>query len=373
MTAPKKNRWKNFKAVCFGIFLGLLLCEIILRIYNPFPFTLKRGKLVLPSNIKTEYNNKWISKLDPVIYYSKNSLGFRGPEPGGDINKINSVIVVGGSTTECHFLSDSLTWPAQLATTLNDSIPGLWLNNAGLDGHSTFGHLLLTNDYLVKLRPKVIIFLTGINDVETEKPELFDLMNENKINLRSFKSFIKSVIKKTETGSTIMNFLAIKKAWKKGLIHKEVNFTKLGDTILSQSYSDSLLKKQDLFLPDYKTRIDSLIRLCKQNNIEPVWVTQPSLYGDYTDPDTKLNMRFKKVPNSSPVTNYELAYKILEKYNDVVRSFGAEIKVVDLAKQMPRLTSLYYDNIHFTNKGAEAVGKIIAAELGGYLKNKFNE
>jgi len=184
MTIPKKNRWKNFKAVCFGIFLGLLLCEIILRIYNPFPFALKRGKLVLPSNIKTEYNNKWINKLDPVIYFSKNSLGFRGPEPNGDIAKLHSIIVVGGSTTECRFLSDSLTWPAQLATILSDSIPNLWLNNAGLDGHSTFGHLLLTKDYLAKLKPQFVIFLTGINDVETERPELFELMNEKKINFR---------------------------------------------------------------------------------------------------------------------------------------------------------------------------------------------
>jgi lysophospholipase L1-like esterase len=373
MTAPKKNRWKNFTTVCFGIFLGLLLCEIILRIYNPFPFALKRGKLVLPSNIKTEYNNKWISKLDPVIYFSKNSLGFRGPEPNGDIDKLHSIIVVGGSTTECRFLSDSLTWPAQLATNLNDSISDLWLNNAGLDGHSTFGHLLLTKDYLAKLKPRFVIFLTGINDVETERPELFDLMNENKINFRSFKSFLKSAANKTETGSTILNFLAIKKAWKKGLIHKEVNFAKLGDTVLTQIYIDSMLKKQDLFLAGYKSRIDSLIKLCRQNNMEPIWITQPSLYGDYTDPDTKLNMKNKKVPGSSPVTNYELADKILEKYNDVVRSFGNEIKVVDLAKQMPKQTSLYYDNIHFTNKGAEAVGKIIAADLSSYLKNKFNE
>ena len=189
MTTQKRNGWKNLKAVCFGIFLGLLLCEIILRIYNPFPFALKRGKLVLPSSIKTEYQNKWISKLDPVIYFSKNSLGFRGPEPGGDISKLNSVITVGGSTTECRFLSDSLTWPAQLAINLKDSVPGLWVNNAGLDGHSTFGHLLLVKDYLIKLKPRFVIFLTGINDVETERPELFDLMNENRINFRSPKSF----------------------------------------------------------------------------------------------------------------------------------------------------------------------------------------
>jgi hypothetical protein len=247
------------------------------------------------------------------------------------------------------------------------------LNNAGLDGHSTFGHLLLIKDYIVKLKPRIVIFLTGINDVETERPELFDLMNENRINFRSAKSFFKSVINKTELGSTIFNFLAIKKAWKKGLIHKEVDFKNLRDTILTQTYADLLLKKQDNYLTGYKLRIDSLIKLCRLNNIEPIWLTQPSLYGDYTDPDTQQPMKNKIVRGSSPFSNYDLADKILERYNDVVRSFENKIKIVDLAKLMPKQTSLYYDNIHLTNKGAEQVGKIIAAELSSYLKNKFSK
>jgi lysophospholipase L1-like esterase len=373
MSVKTNNRWKNIKAVFFGIFLGLLLCEIILRIYNPFPFALKRGKMILPSNIKAEYKNVWIGKLDSVIYFSKNSFGFRGPEPPDSISKIFSILTVGGSTTECRFLSDSCTWPAQLRLQLKDSVPGLWLNNAGLDGHSTFGHLLLTKDYLAKLKPRFIVFLTGINDTETEKPELFDLMNENRINFRSFKSFLKSVANKTEIGSTLFNFYAVKKAWKKGLIHKEIDFSTLKDTLFSNEYCAASLTRQEKFLSAYKTRIDSLIKLCRTNGIEPIWLTQPSLYGDYTDPDTMLNMKNKAVPGSSPATNYELADKILEKYNDVIRSFSGNIKVVDLAKLMPKKTSLYYDNIHFTNKGAAEVGRILATGLSGYLKNKIKE
>ena len=84
-------------------------------------------------------------------------------------------------------------------------------------------------------------------------------------------------------------------------------------------------------------------------------------------------MKNKIVGGSSPLNNYELANKILERYNDVVRSFGNQIKIVDLAALMPKQTSLYYDNIHLTNKGAEQVGKIIAAALSGYLKNKFSK
>ena len=41
----------------------------------------------------------------------------------------------------------------------------MWINNAGLDGATTYRHLILMEDYLIKLRPKVVLFLVGINDV----------------------------------------------------------------------------------------------------------------------------------------------------------------------------------------------------------------
>ena len=41
----------------------------------------------------------------------------------------------------------------------------VWINNAGLDGATTYRHLILLEDYVVKLQPKVVLFLVGINDV----------------------------------------------------------------------------------------------------------------------------------------------------------------------------------------------------------------
>ncbi|HEX4957294.1 MAG TPA: SGNH/GDSL hydrolase family protein, partial [Lacibacter sp.] len=132
---------KNLKALMFGCFVALLLCELILRIYNPFTNFTKQGKLILPANQQVVFQNKWIAQLDSQIHYSRNALGFRGPMPPDSIHHLNSVICIGGSTTECRFLSDDQTWPALLQQQLKDSVPRLWINNAGIDGHSTFGHL----------------------------------------------------------------------------------------------------------------------------------------------------------------------------------------------------------------------------------------
>lgn len=229
---------KNLKA--------LLLCEIVLRIYNPFATYTRQGKLVLPANQKAVFKNKWISQFDKQIFYSRNSLGFRGPEPTDSISKLTSKITIGGSTTECRFLSDSTTWPFLLGEALKDSIPNLWINNAGIDGHSTLGHLHLLKEYVLKLKPKYILLLTGVNDVESLKPESFDLMNDNRVHFTSVNQLLKSVLLKTEIGSTFFQFYSIRLAYKKGLIHKEVDFKIFPDTILAPTYMLERIGKKKL-------------------------------------------------------------------------------------------------------------------------------
>jgi lysophospholipase L1-like esterase len=359
---------KKIFSILIGLLAGIVICEIILHFYNPFPFAISKGRLVLPANQQTIFKNTWIKKLDSVIYYSRNALGFRGPMPADSVHKIPSVICIGGSTTECRFISDSLTWPNQLYSHLKDSIPKIWLNNAGVDGHSTFGHLLLLKEYITTLKPRFVTILIGVNDVENNTPLQFDLMNEKKINFFSVKSFFKSVINKTELGSAFFQLYAIRGAYKKGLIHKEVDFLALKDTMLSAAYTNAVIKKQDIYLTQYRQRISEMIAICKSSNTTPILLTQPSLFGDYTDSATMVKMANKIIPGTEPVTNAVTTQKVLELYNDVVRSFGKEVKVIDLAAKMPKNSSYYYDFIHYTGAGCSKIAAILFAELLPYIK-----
>lgn len=354
---------KNLKALFFGLIVALVLCEIVLRIYNPFSTYTKQGKLVLPANQKTVFQNKWIGQLDKQIYYSRNSLGFRGPEPSDSISKLNSIITIGGSATECKFLSDSTTWPFLLGEELKDAVSNSWLNNAGIDGHSTFGHLHLLKEYVIKLKPKYVLLLTGVNDVETEQPESFDLMNDNRIHYNSFKQFFKSVLNKTEIGSTIFQFYAIRLAYKKGLIHKEVDFKHLPDTTFSATYMQETVTKQKLYLKGYQTRLQEIITLCKTNGIQPVLLTQPSLYGSFIDSTTGIKMDTKYYSTDGNIKNNLLQEQVLEEYNNVVRSFASQATVIDLSKLMPKNTAYYYDFIHFNKAGAKKVAELLSTEL----------
>ena len=89
-------------------------------------------------------------------------------------------MAVGGSTTEGFYLSDGRTWPERLAVRLRPEMRKVWVNNAGLDGHSTFGHLLLTRQAIVPLHPKVMLYLVGVNDMFADAPRGFDRVAQNR-------------------------------------------------------------------------------------------------------------------------------------------------------------------------------------------------
>lgn len=369
---PKKSL-KNIKALCFGIFVSLFVCEIFLRIYNPLPFSLKKGKLILPANQTKVFTNNWIKKLDKKINYSRNSLGFRGPELPDSISKLISIITVGGSTTECKFLSDSCTWPFLLFQSLKKQDPRIWLNNAGIDGHSTFGHLLLLKEYILKLKPNYVLFLTGINDVETDQPDEFDLMTEKKIVTNSFKGFIKSILNHTELGRTAFNFYHVQIAYKKGLVHREINPKDLVETPLPDSIIKKRIARQTPYLEGYRKRMAQILSECINANIKPVFITQPSLFGDYTDSATNVSMGNKWVNENNPRDNCLLEGKILELYNDILRSFSEQAIVIDLAKEMPKNSIYYYDFTHFTNKGAKKVSEILYNHFRPFIFNTIQK
>ena len=67
--------------------------------------------------------------------------------------------------------------------------------------------------------------------------------------------------------------------------------------------------------------------------------------------------------------NGELTWRALELYNDVTRRVGAEngVLVIDLAAELPKNSDYYYDFYHFSNKGGDEVGRIIAEHLHSSL------
>jgi hypothetical protein len=65
-------------------------------------------------------------------------------------------------------------------------------------------------------------------------------------------------------------------------------------------------------------------------------------------------------------------WKILEMYNDVTRRAAKEegVWIVDLARDMPKDSTYFYDGIHFTNEGAEKVAELLGIPLLDVLTSR---
>ncbi len=360
----RSNYLENLIAIAFGITLAAVLLEVFLRIYNPFPTRIKGDKIILPANRKYVFENIHVAGLDTYIVHTKNALGFRGEEnEAANFNGRTKVFVVGGSTTECLYLSDGQDWPNLAGEKIRKSIPGLWLNNAGLDGHSTFGHTLLVQDYLLKLKPDYIVFLVGTNDVERADLDKFDSMHIR--NYSKHRNWKGKLVEHSELANLVHNFYAVYKANDKNITHFSFKLSQADTFELPASERQKALAMQQEFLPKYRQRIDNLIKICQQNNIKPVFVTQPYLLGFGTDAATGANLARIKIGKRDGATQWQ----ILQLYNSVTIQACNErnIPVINLADKMPKQSVYFYDQAHFTKAGARKVAEIVAAELLPYM------
>jgi len=364
----------NILLSLLGCLIALVLLEGLLRIYNPIDLRVRGDKIVLPINRNYRYKNDTIPGLDKVIVHRKNSLGFRGEEPPIDFMKYLTIITIGGSTTECSQISDGKTWPDILCNKLKKQFNYLWLNNAGLDGHSTFGHIVLMGDYIVKIKPKVVLFLIGMNDVGYDCETDYDVEYLGKISFNSLKGFYKSLSAHSELLSLGLNYYRYLKANLRGLSADDmIDLAATEQLNLTDSYCEEIMRLYKLkYIPQFKARVKELVNISKQNGIVPVLITQPLLWGDIIDSVTNINLAKVKVDMDM---SGKLKWEILELYNDVIREVAIQenILVIDLAKRMPKNSIFFYDGIHVTNKGAEKEAEIIYADLSTYLAARFGK
>jgi lysophospholipase L1-like esterase len=372
-----RNAGKNLLVLLVSLALVLGFCELALRVYNPLGFRIKGNKIILPIN-KREiiHHEHGLGKLDQVVLNQRNSLGFRGPEPPADLSRVLSIVTVGGSTTECFDLAEDKTWPQVLGVDLQRHFAPLWLNNAGLSGNSTFGHAILIQDYLVQLKPKVVIFLVGINDQGIRGERDFD-QRMHGFNFRSLERFLASAAVHSELAGAALNLYRFYFP-KSTLINnqndpQEIDLAKLPRLEVTDAARAALLKEhREQYLPSYRARLERLVALCREHRMLPVLLTQPVLYGQTVDQPTGVDLGGRLVAKDM---NGAAAWQVLELYNDVTREVGRAqgVLVIDLARELPKDSTYYYDLMHYTNAGAKNMAALIAATLTPYLAEKFPE
>lgn len=354
----------KFLLLLGGLILALIVLEVALRLFPPFEMRFKPDRIALPVNKRYIFDNtaKFPTKLPKTTVHTKNSLGFRGAPPPPDWADYLSLITIGGSTTECFYLADGKTWTDLLGAKLARDFPKVWINNAGLDGATTYRHLILLEDYVVQLKPSLVLFLVGINDVGVgeihDKPK------------GGFGGWLKAMTNKSEIYSLGLNIYRYFIARNRGLHHVEVDLKAQGTLEVAANDQEKTMCKYREALPYYRSRLEKLIRGSRDHGIEPVFITQPTLYGPGTDPATGVYLGKVKLGEN---LNGALMFAVVDMYNDALRQVAAkdQVLLIDLARELPRHSAYYYDYLHYTEAGAAAVAEIIYRNLRPWIANHF--
>src|SRR5947207_1409873 len=103
------------------------------------------------------------------------------------------------------------------------------------------------------------------------------------------------------------------------------------------------------YSPAYVARWQNIIDICLRNNIRPVLITQPSLYGKGIDEATGADLETVKHDEK---TNGRLWWEQLQLYNQTTASVAAKnnILLIDLASRLDKGSRYFYDYVHFTNR-----------------------
>lgn len=304
---------------------------------------------------KFDVKNLYSSENPINIVYKRDELGYRSRNL---ISNKPIILTIGGSTTDQHFVTEGKTFQ----DILDLKFKNYDFVNGGVDGQSSYGHLLSISNWHSKLLNRnnisIIIFYIGIND-----RGLINLNFTDYDYAQSPKSYIKELLK--DNSFFISKYLVLRNRIKFYLNSKRNN-----NDILS-SYAPREKDFKDIGIkyefnenlnienyPKYKEIFSNLILQTRQNFPKSkIFIIQQQIPGCNF---VSKNIVYDRHPFES--SNY---------CNDLLKVFKLQEKILSESrmKNNIKLFTMYlqniikdddvYDYVHTNNKGSESIATYI--------------
>lgn len=372
--------------VCVGVITALSIAEITLRLvakFNP------PGRYIYPPNHTYffEPDSSILIGIHGEKEFKTNIQGFRGDEDFTDTTY--NVLCVGGSTTECNYLDNKETWCSLLnqspaiAKLMGAGKRHVVIASVGLSGQTSFENYFMLSELLMKHKNiHQVVLMCGINDFVKvlAKPSL----NSSVVNLKDSLAqahsisrywYIPGRINDTTWTAHSALFHTLRTALfspkMKNVVDRKGNIVKLWRSHYA-SRSKMLDTLPDLTMPlqIFHQNILQIIDLCAQHQLKLVCVNQATLWQD------SLPMELSALLWMGGIGKYQeqkggiyyspSALQLgMEQYNTMLKSTteANNIQCIDIAHQLPKDTSVFYDDCHFNETGAKKVAEAILRQL----------
>jgi len=287
-----------------------------------------------------------------TITSSHNQYGFRGGP--GDPAKIDA-LVLGGSTTAERFVDDKDIWTEQLEARLRESGCPVEIANAGVDGHTTVGHIASFHgwfDRVPGLKPKFMLVYLGINDAAVDpKAGWYEDSVRYKSRWRQIEHYVASRSALHRLHVTLRGWW---QARKNQLIHDEVRITPSTSWEPASLPSD-LDAELAAKTASYRDRLSRLTKLIRDFGARPIYITQKRMDGRL------VHGEWQQIAGSNGARNTAAVDAI----NRTTLAFCHETGeiCIDLAGKIDFVANEFADAIHTNPAGSAHIARFLAEPL----------
>jgi lysophospholipase L1-like esterase len=366
--------------------LALALAELALRLFREHDRYYPHHR----STVRTAYPDEAdMPGVSGVSYFTTNSHGCRGPEYSGEKHRL---LTVGGSTTECVSLDDAEAWPALVMARVNERTGDpkrLWVTNAGVAGRNSRHHLAHAELLVPKIgRLDVVLVYCGLNDAglwlylptfdagwrddadewERTVAQAFRVTNHTDPDAPWWKR-----LELWKTASVLKDaHRSRRQAFDRdrGAVVQDDRFRWLGEMRAHRARAEKRLvpraKMETLpaALDSYADNLRRIAAAVRRAGSRPVFVAQAVDRLGELDEAGRKRLWMGHMEGGAYVEEGQMADLVVA-HNDRMRQVCQEIAVpfIDLPAALESERDLYYDGIHFNEKGARETARVVADAL----------
>ena len=365
-----------------SVLLALVLSEALLRAVSPDAY------YVWTPYTRGVFRPQFAPGVGGESHFSINQAGIRG-DPFTPRQRYR-LLAIGGSTTECLLLDDAKAWPHLLQELLNAPLGegSMWVGNVGRSGLRAPHHQLHVK-YLLGQYPRIdaLIVLVGINDLQYRlaldadfRPEPLE-SSDYRVRLmqRAFSELPRRyrsgpLYKRTEMWRRLRALKLLLSGWIGVEPHMQ---DETGSNLVTwRQHRQGAARLRDSLpdltpaLQEYARQLNGLLDEARRFGTRVILVTQPAIWRPGLPPRVRQLLWMGGVgdfqaQSGKDYYSVEAMARALDRYNqtllEVCRDRGAEC--LDLAAALPKDTTIFYDDVHFNEAGAQRVAKVFAAYL----------
>lgn len=304
--------------------------------------------------------------------WKNNSFGFRGPEisvekkPG-----VTRIVCLGASESYGLYESPGMEWPAQLRKNL-DSAKYEVINVASV-GLPMVQYVDYLRKYVLKFSPDAaILYIEPVSYVAARERAINNPESVIKNPKQQQAARQQGIRGKLNTWFRTIPKLqrAIKQFLPKSIM-AEYNRRTAEKMVKSAEriYLKGMKPLDDVpqeIIEEYKTELKKIITLLQAHNCQPILCTYPSLIdGGMTEENMTKLLEARRFVVELSLDGMANSARRLNDANRVVAE-EEDVSLIELENAVPRTSTYFADNVHYTDAGAE----IVAQKVAEFIREK---